>query len=102
MGCVRDDDGIVEWFDDDHPDQYVVLVSPHLDCSCEVLERVMQRHLAKPVDDGDFESPDTDWLRQELARELGRAIDVEAWRDPAGVLEYTVEVQGRRRDWEWP
>lgn len=101
MTAVRDpESGVLEWSDEDHPDQYVVLVSPHLDCSEELLDGVMRQHKDRTADD--FALPDDEWLRRELVRSLGRAIDVEVWRDPTGVVEYSVEVAGRPIDWDWP
>ncbi len=101
MTSIRDaESGVLEWSDEDHPDQYVVLVSPHLECTEKLLDDLMQQHRERTRDD--FALPDEDWLRQELARSIGQAIDVNVWRDPAGVVEYSAEVAGRPIDWDWP
>lgn len=101
MTAIRDPESkVLQWYDDDYPDQYIILISPHLSCSEAQVDAVMEPHRERTR--RDFELPDEDWLREELTRAIGQPVDVGVWRDPAGVVEYSVELAGRPIDWDWP
>jgi hypothetical protein len=97
---IRLDSGLLEYPHLD--DSYVLLVSRRVSCSEEQLDRVMGAYIARHRDeDGDPHRLDEDELAVDLSRELGKRVWVSAWLNPAGMMEYYVELEGQPVDWEW-
>jgi hypothetical protein len=97
---IRLDNGLLEY---PHlEDSYVLLVSRRVRCTEEQLDRVMGAYISRHrEEDGDPRRLDEAELAVDLSRELGKPVWVSAWLNPAGMMEYYVELEGQSVDWEW-
>lgn len=96
MTAQRLDNGVTVWSDPRDEEQFVVLISPHISPAEELVNRVLESHTAARK--GEI---DEDALASELGEAIGQRVWVRQWRNPAGLVEYEVELEGRDVDWEW-